>query len=111
MVSIHCHLQEMCQGQNSGLYAMFVDLTKAFDAMSRTGLCFILQRLGCPPIFLQMVIQLHKNKHGHIRLNGGLSERFPITNGMKQDCVLAPTVFSIFCMILKQITDDLDDED
>ena len=56
-----------------------------------------------------MMIQLHEDQHGQIRLN--LSEPFPI-NGVKQDCVLAPTLFSIFfSMMLKQATDDLEDED
>ena len=53
-------------------------------------------------------------QHGQIRLNSDLSEPFPITNWVKQGCVLAPTLFSIFfsiCMGLKQATDDLDDED
>ena len=46
--------------------------------------------------FLQMVIQLHENQPGQIRLNGDLSEPFPISNGVKQGCILAPTFFSIF---------------
>ena len=54
------------------------------------------------PKFLQMVIQLHKNQRGQIRLNGDLSKPFPISNGVKQGCVLAPTLFSIFfSMMLK----------
>ena len=56
-----------------------------------------------------MVIQLHENRHGKVRLNGDLSEPFPISNSVKQSCVLAPTLFSIFfTMMLKQATTDLD---
>ena len=92
-----------------GFYATFIDLTKAFDTVSRAGLWLILERLGCPPKFLQMVIQLHENQRGQVRLNGDLSEPFPISNGVKQGCVLAPTLFSIFFTImLKQATVDLD---
>ena len=59
-----------------------------------------------------MVIQLHEDQHGQIRLNNELSEPFPITNVVKQGCVLAPTFFSIlFSMMLKQATDDLEDKD
>lgn len=64
------------------------------------------------PKFLQMVIQLHKNQRGQIRLNGDLSEPFPFSNGVEQDCVLAPILFSIlFSMMLKQATVDLDDDE
>ena len=45
-------IQEKCRGQNKGLYAAFVELTKAFDTVSRDGLWKILARLGCPPEFL-----------------------------------------------------------
>ena len=31
-------IQEKCREQNIGLYAAFVDLTKAFDIVSRDGL-------------------------------------------------------------------------
>lgn len=102
MVFVLCQLQEKCREQNKGLYATAVDLTKAFDTVNRTGLWLILERLGCPPKFLQMVIQLHENQRGQIRLNGNLSEPFPISNGEKQGCVLATTLFSIFfSMMLK----------
>ena len=107
-----CELHDKCQEQNKGLYATLVDLTKACDSVGRTRLCFILKQLGHPPNFLQLVIQLHKIQHYHTRLNGDLSEPFPITNGVKQGCVQAPTFFCIFFnMMLKQVTDDLDDED
>ena len=59
-----------------------------------------------------MVIQLHENQRGQVRLNGDLSEPLPISNGVKQGCVLAPTLFSIFVsMTLKQATEDLDDDE
>ena len=105
-VSVKCH------EQNMGLYATFVDLTKVFDTVSRKGLWQILEPLGCPRRFLNMVIQLHEDQRGQIRLEGDLSEPFPISNGVKQGCVLAPTLFSIFfSMMLKQVNEDLEDED
>ena len=112
MVFLLRQLQEKCREQNKGLYVTFVDLIKAFDTVSRKGLWLILKRLGCPQKFLNMIIQLHEDQHGQIRLNNDMSESFPITNGVKQGCVLAPTLFSIFfSMMLKQATDDLDDND
>ena len=47
-----------------------------------------------------------------IRLNGNLSEPFPISNSRKESCVLAQTLFSIFfSMMLKQATEDVDDKE
>jgi hypothetical protein len=59
-----------------------------------------------------MVIQLHEEQRSQVTLKYDLSETFQIINGVKQDCVLAPTLFSIFFSImLKQATEDLDDDD
>ena len=44
-------IHEKCRRQNMGLYAAFVDLTKAFDTVSRDGLWKIMPRLGCPQNF------------------------------------------------------------
>ena len=38
-----------------GLFVAFIDLTKAFDTVSREGLWKILARLGCPPKFLTIL--------------------------------------------------------
>ena len=48
-------LQEKCQEQNVDLYMTFVDLTKAFDTVSRDGLWKIMTKFGCPPRYLAMV--------------------------------------------------------
>jgi len=112
MVFVLRQLQEKCREQNKGLYITFVDLTKAFDTVSRNGLWLILNRLGCPQKFLNMIMQLHEGQYGQVRLNENLSEPFPITNGVKQGCVLAPTLFSIFfSMMLKQAIADLEDDE
>nr|VZI44332.1 unnamed protein product [Spirometra erinaceieuropaei] len=68
------------------LYSTFVDLMKAFDTVNREGLWKIMQKFGSPERFTQMVRQLH---------NGAVSEAFAVTNGVKQGCVLAPTLFSL----------------
>ena len=83
-----------------GEYAAFVDLTKAFDTVSRDGLWKILARLRCPLKFLTILSQLHEGQQGQVEHNGSLSGIFPISNGVKQRCFLAPTLFSIFFSIM-----------
>ena len=96
MIFVLRQIQQKCREQNIGLYAAFVDLTKAFDNVSRDGPWKILARLGCPPKFLTILRQLHKDQQGQVKCNGSLSRSFPISNGAKQGCVLAATLFSIF---------------
>ena len=42
-------LQEKCREQQMPLYIAFIDLTKAFDLVSRKGLFQLLKKIGCPP--------------------------------------------------------------
>ncbi|BHF70797.1 hypothetical protein SprV_0301385000 [Sparganum proliferum] len=88
-------LQEKCQNMRTRLYSTFVDLTKAFDTVNREGLWKIMQKFGCPERFTQMVRQLHDGMMARVTDNGAVSEAFAVTNGVKQGCVLAPTLFSL----------------
>nr|VZI43233.1 unnamed protein product [Spirometra erinaceieuropaei] len=88
-------LQEKCQEMRTHLYSTFVDLTKAFDTVNREGLWKIMQKFGCPERFTQMVRQLHDGMVARVTDNGAVSEAFAVTNGVKQGCVLAPTLFSL----------------
>ena len=53
MVFAARQLQEKSMEQ--GLYMTFVDLTKAFNAVSREGLWKIMSKFGCPERFVKIV--------------------------------------------------------
>ncbi|BHF73887.1 hypothetical protein SprV_0401697100 [Sparganum proliferum] len=88
-------LQKKCQEMLTHLYSTFVDLTKAFDTVNREGLWKIMQKFGRPERFIQMAHQLHDGMMARVTDNGAVSEAFAVTNGVKQGCVLAPTLFSL----------------
>jgi len=48
MIFIARQLQEKCREHQYGLYAVFVNLTKAFDTVSRSALWMMLRKIGCP---------------------------------------------------------------
>ena len=88
-------LQEKCQEQNVDLYMTFVDLTKAFDTVSREGLWKIMAKFGCPAKFIAVVRRFHDGMVARVENDGESSDPFPVTNGVKQGCVLASTLFSM----------------
>ena len=104
MIFVLKQIQEKWREQNIGLYAAFVDLTKAFDTVSCDRPWKILVRLGCPPKFLTILHQIHEGQQGQVKHDGSLSDSFPISNGIKQGCILAQTLFSIFFSILLRET-------
>ena len=48
------------------LYIAFIDLTKAFDLVSRDGLCKVLPKIGCPPQLQSMIESFHTDTKGTV---------------------------------------------
>ncbi len=82
------------------LYLAFIDLTKAFDLVSRSGLFKILKKVGCPSRLLAVTQSFHEDMQSTVCYNGATSEPFPMSSGVKQGCMLAPTLFGIFFSML-----------
>ena len=51
-------LQVKCKEQSVDLYMTFVDLTEAFDTVSREGLWKIIAKFGCPAKFIAMAVPI-----------------------------------------------------
>ena len=91
------------------LYVTFVDHTKAFDTVSCEGLWKIMAKFGCLTKFIAMVRQFHDGMLAWVQNNGEFSDPFPVTNGVKQGCVIASTLFSMmFSAILTSTFQDGD---
>ena len=95
-------LQEKCREQRRPVYIAFIDLTKAFNLVSRSGLFTLLHRIGCPPPpkLLRVITSFHEEIKGTVQYDGSSSDSFPIKSGVKQGCVLAPTLFGILFSLL-----------
>ena len=63
-------LQEKCQEQHRDLYTTFVDLTKAFDTVSRDGLWKIMAKFGCPDKFIALVRSFHDGMQVRVQDDG-----------------------------------------
>ena len=74
----------------------FIDLTKAFDTISREGPWKIMTKFGCPAKLIAMVRQLRDGVLARVQINSEFFfYPFSMTNGVKQRCVLASTLFSM----------------
>ena len=96
-------LQEKCMEEHRDLYTTFVELTKAFDIVSRDGLWKIMAKFGCPSTFISVVRQFHDGMVARVLDDSEQPAAFPGTKGVKQGCVLAPTLFSL--MLSAMLTD------
>lgn len=84
------------------LYLCFVDLEKAFDRVPRQALWAVLERIRFPKKFVNLVRQFHDGMKIQIQHQDELSEDIPVTSGVKQGCVMAPSLCSMyFAVVLK----------
>ena len=94
MIVATCQLQGKCLEQHRDLYTTFVDLPKAFDTVSRDGLCKIVSKFGCPTnSSLSFASSLGACKPKSLMMVN--CRFFPSLQRCKQGCVLAPTVLSL----------------
>ena len=100
MIFSFCQLQEKCREQNHPLYLAFIDLTKAFDLVSRDGLSKMLPLIGCPPKLLIILRFFPSGMMTTVQFDGNMSAEFGVRRGVKQGCILTPTLFGIFFALL-----------
>ena len=69
---IYClrQLQEKCIEQDRPLYMVFVDFSKAFDTVGRTGLWQLLKKYGCSEKFTTMIEALYTGMMANVSVGG-----------------------------------------
>ena len=86
-------LQEKSIEQQRPLFMVFIDFTKAFDTVNRELLWKLLDHFGCPNTFTKIIREFHEGMQATVLVDGDLKEPFPVCHGVKQGCILAPTLF------------------
>ena len=79
MVFAARQLQEKSMEQHQDLYMTFVELTKAFDTVSREGLwkIDIMSKFGCLERFVKIVRQFHDGMMARVLDDGNASDSPP----------------------------------
>ena len=80
-------LQEKCREQQRPLFVAFIDLTKAFDSVSREGLFHILPLIVCSPKLLNFIKAFHFGTRGTVKFGSDSSEAFDINIGVYWMCI------------------------
>ncbi|XP_072051734.1 uncharacterized protein [Amphiura filiformis] len=99
-------LQEKSIKQQIPLYMVFIDFTKAFDTIDRELLWKLLEHYGCPYIFVKIIREFHDRMQATALVDGDTTEPFPLCHGVKQGCVLAPTLFGLYLAAVLEISSD-----
>lgn len=77
-------------------FCSFIDFSKAFDHIDRNMLWNKLSALGLHGNILNCLTALYENVKYCFRVNGCLTDWFPVDIGVKQGCILSPILFAIY---------------
>ena len=92
-----CNIVESRRCLGKDTFACFVDFSKAFDSVNRMALWHKIEhRFGISGPFLNLIKSLYDNVESAVKVNNDLTDWFEIQNGVKQGCILSPTLFSMF---------------
>ena len=79
------------------IYICFIDLRKAYDFVNRNSPWTMLQHsYDIPTKLISIIHILHEHSMAAIRCYGKTSDEFAIISGVRQGCVLAPTLFNLY---------------
>ncbi len=86
------------------LYMVFIDLKKAYDSVPREALWTALQKYGFPPNMIHLIRSFHEGMSAELKVNGEILEgEIHVTNGLRQGCTMAPTLFSLFYNLVIEV--------
>ena len=78
------------------LFHNFIDFKKAFDRVWHDGLWQVLRNFGIEEGLIQIMESLYKNSSSAVLLNNQIGKYFKTTVGVRQGCLLSPTLFNLF---------------
>ena len=76
--------------------ACFIDVRKAYDRVWRDGLWKALWQKGVRGRMWRVLRDYYKKVQSSVRLEGGNTEWFDVSVGVRQGCVISPILFDVF---------------
>ena len=86
-------LSEIHREFDHPLAVAYVDIKAAFDSVDRKALWLALKGIGVPDVLMRLIQDLHDGSCARVRVGPQKSDSFITRSGVRQGCVLAPSLF------------------
>ena len=88
------------------VYICFIDYTKAFDRVKHSKIIECLSEIGIDDKDLQIITKMYWEQTAVVRTEHGITEEFQVKRGVRQGCVLSPSLFNLYTeKIFREIED------
>ena len=76
--------------------ALFLDIEKAYPSVPTDAAEKLFLRVGLPPVFVKLLVGVHKNARYRVRTNEGIGEYFVLQKGFREGDPSSPAAFSLY---------------
>lgn len=93
------HITQRERGNKEGsqkVYTLFIDLKAVFDNVDREKLWKIMEEKDIDKNLIEKIKGLYKETNGMIRTKEGYAGKFRMTKGLRQGCVMSPSLFNLY---------------
>ena len=102
LMILHSLADYFMNKKKTKLYTAFIDFQKAYDKVPRDILLSKLYSVGIRGDVFKVIKNIYQNEKTSIRIGNKRTEFFDVNIGVKQGCILSPTLFNIFLSDLPQ---------
>ena len=106
--NLRCIIEKYQEHQQE-LYHVFIDFKKAFDRVWHQALWATMHKYNINQNLIALIEELYSHATSSVCLDGDIGEWFRTTVGVRQGCLLSPTLFNIF--LERIMADALEDHD
>ena len=89
-------LREKYLQHQQDLYQVFIDFKKAFDRVWHAAMWTTMKRYNISINLIQVIKNLYNKDTSAVLFNSSIGDWFRTTVGVRQGCLLSPTLFNIF---------------
>ena len=96
LIILHNVVDYYCVKNNKPIYACFVDFKKAFDSVPRHKIFEKLLKHNITGKFYDCIKNMYSNDLTCVKVGDKITDSFQTNQGVRQGCILSPTLFNIF---------------
>ena len=87
---------EKAKEHNVSLHFNFIDFKAAFDMIWREALWKIMLHVGIHQKIVTLMKQIYEDTKCTVQIGGKLTDFFPVKVGVRQGCIMSPTLVNIY---------------